>query len=136
MLMRWCNALQCSLSQHGTFELWRRGTHTSKPGKRESEKEKNGNVFNDTLLVLYSRLIPVGDPHLTTKWYRNGVELEASNRISTMHDFGYVSLDIKYINQQDEGKAPIATNLGSFLNPIFLEQELMSAEQSTITDRP
>lgn len=50
-----------------------------------------------------ARLIPVGDPNLTTKWYKNDVELEASNRISTIHDFGFVSLDIKYVNLQDEG---------------------------------
>jgi titin len=50
-----------------------------------------------------ARLIPVGDPHLKTTWYKNDVELEASNRISTMHDFGFVSCDIKYVNLQDEG---------------------------------
>uniref|UniRef100_T1GPM1 Ig-like domain-containing protein n=1 Tax=Megaselia scalaris TaxID=36166 RepID=T1GPM1_MEGSC len=50
-----------------------------------------------------ARLIPVGDPKLSVEWLRNGVPIEASNRISTMHDFGYVALNMKYVNPEDSG---------------------------------
>uniref|UniRef100_A0A1I8N5F2 Ig-like domain-containing protein n=2 Tax=Musca domestica TaxID=7370 RepID=A0A1I8N5F2_MUSDO len=50
-----------------------------------------------------ARLIPVGDPHLKVEWLRNGQPIEASNRITTMHDFGYVALNMKYVNPEDSG---------------------------------
>ncbi|XP_023947919.2 titin [Bicyclus anynana] len=50
-----------------------------------------------------TRLIPVGDPKLKVEWLRNGVPIEASNRITTMHDFGYVALNMKYVNPADSG---------------------------------
>lgn len=50
-----------------------------------------------------ARLIPVGDPKLKVTWLRNGVPLEASNRLTTMHDFGYVALNMKYVNPEDSG---------------------------------
>lgn len=50
-----------------------------------------------------ARLIPVGDPRLKVEWYRNGVAIQASNRLTTMHDFGYVALNMKYVNPEDSG---------------------------------
>lgn len=72
-----------------------------------------------------ARLIPVGDPKLKVEWLRNGVPLEAcksqlislilsalaqtivfffiANRLTTMHDFGYVALNMKYVNPEDSG---------------------------------
>ncbi|CAH1976506.1 unnamed protein product [Acanthoscelides obtectus] len=50
-----------------------------------------------------ARLIPVGDSRLKVEWLRNGVPIEASNRITTMHDFGYVALNMKYVNPEDSG---------------------------------
>ena len=50
-----------------------------------------------------ARLIPVGDPKLIVQWMRNGIPIEASNRITTMHDFGYVALNMKYVNPEDSG---------------------------------
>lgn len=75
-----------------------------------------------------TRLIPVGDPKLIVQWLRNGVPLEAcmflstcipvnkfsrksncfkfhfaANRLTTMHDFGYVALNMKYVNPEDCG---------------------------------
>ncbi|XP_045531935.1 titin isoform X5 [Pieris brassicae] len=50
-----------------------------------------------------ARLIPVGDPRLKVEWLRNGVPITASNRITTMHDFGYVALNMKYVNPEDSG---------------------------------
>jgi len=50
-----------------------------------------------------ARLIPVGDSKLRVEWLRNGVPIQASNRITTMHDFGYVALNMKYVNPEDSG---------------------------------
>lgn len=50
-----------------------------------------------------ARLIPVGDPKLKVEWLRNGVPIQASNRLTTMHDFGYVALNMKYVNPEDAG---------------------------------
>ncbi|GBP17588.1 Titin [Eumeta japonica] len=37
---------------------------------------------------------------MVTEW---PVPIEASNRITTMHDFGYVALNMKYVNPEDSG---------------------------------
>ncbi|XP_014485703.1 PREDICTED: titin [Dinoponera quadriceps] len=50
-----------------------------------------------------ARVIPVGDPKLKVEWLRNGVPISASNRVTTMHDFGYVALNMKYVNPEDSG---------------------------------
>lgn len=50
-----------------------------------------------------ARLIPVGDPNLKVQWYRNDVVLEDSSRISKTHDFGFVSMDIQHVREEDEG---------------------------------
>ncbi|XP_046465810.1 titin isoform X2 [Neodiprion pinetum] len=50
-----------------------------------------------------ARVIPVGDPRLKVEWLRNGVPISASNRVTTMHDFGYVALNLKYVNPEDSG---------------------------------
>ncbi|XP_063986913.1 titin isoform X6 [Diachasmimorpha longicaudata] len=50
-----------------------------------------------------ARVIPVGDSRLKVEWLRNGVPIEASNRVTTMHDFGYVALNMKYVNPEDSG---------------------------------
>ncbi|XP_018397088.1 PREDICTED: titin [Cyphomyrmex costatus] len=50
-----------------------------------------------------ARVIPVGDPKLKVEWLRNGIPISASNRVTTMHDFGYVALNMKYVNPEDSG---------------------------------
>ncbi|XP_068082222.1 titin [Anabrus simplex] len=50
-----------------------------------------------------ARLIPVGDSKLRVEWLRNGVPIQASNRVTTMHDFGYVALNMKYVYPEDSG---------------------------------
>lgn len=49
------------------------------------------------------RLIPVGDPTLKVEWFRNEKPLEDSSRITKVHDFGFVSLDIQHVREGDEG---------------------------------
>lgn len=50
-----------------------------------------------------ARLIPVGDSRLKVEWLKNGVPITASNRITTMNDFGYVALNMKYVYPEDSG---------------------------------
>lgn len=47
------------------------------------------------------RLIPVGDPTLKVEWYRNEKVIEDSSRITKTHDFGFVSMDITHIRDED-----------------------------------
>lgn len=49
------------------------------------------------------RLIPVGDPNLKVEWYRNDKVLEDSSRITKQHDFGYVSMDLQHVREDDQG---------------------------------
>lgn len=49
------------------------------------------------------RLIPVGDPNLKVEWFRNEKPLEDSSRITKQHDFGFVSMDIAHVREEDEG---------------------------------
>lgn len=49
------------------------------------------------------RLIPVGDPTLKVEWFRNEKPVENSSRITTQHDFGYVSMDISHVREEDVG---------------------------------
>ncbi|GBP17594.1 Titin, partial [Eumeta japonica] len=49
-------------------------------------------------------LIPVNDPELKVEWYHNGKLMRHSNRIKTVSDFGYVVLDISYLQDHDSGE--------------------------------
>jgi len=49
------------------------------------------------------RLIPVNDPTMKVEWFRNEKPLETSSRIHKTHDFGFVSLDMKHVRDDDEG---------------------------------
>ena len=54
-----------------------------------------------------SKLVPIGDPKLKVEWYKDGKPIEASNRMSTLHDFGFVALDLKYTRPSDAGRYSI-----------------------------
>lgn len=64
---------------------------------------KDKTVAENQAVHFEAKLIPVGDPKLRVEWLRNGVPIEASNRITTMHDFGYVALNMKYVKPEDSG---------------------------------
>lgn len=49
-------------------------------------------------------LEPVGDPHMKVEWFHNGKPLLQSSRIKSVSDFGFVVLDISYIQDQDSGE--------------------------------
>ncbi|XP_014664087.1 PREDICTED: titin-like [Priapulus caudatus] len=50
-----------------------------------------------------ARLEPANDPDLKVEWYFNGKPLEAANRITPYHDFGFVALDIGDTKDDDSG---------------------------------
>ena len=50
-----------------------------------------------------AKLVPVGDPKLRVEWMKDGRPIQASNRLSTLHDFGFVALDLKYTRPDDSG---------------------------------
>ena len=50
-----------------------------------------------------AKLVPVGDPKLRVEWLKDGRPIQASNRMSTLHDFGFVALDLKYTRPDDTG---------------------------------
>lgn len=50
-----------------------------------------------------ARLEPVGDPTLKIEWLKDGRPMEASSRITSFFNFGYVALTIKALILQDQG---------------------------------
>lgn len=61
------------------------------------------NILESQTAHFDCRLIPVGDPTLKVEWYRNEKLLEDSSRITKTHDFGFVSMTISHIREEDEG---------------------------------
>lgn len=49
-------------------------------------------------------LVPVGDPNLKVEWFLNGQPLRHSSRIKTVSDFGFVVMDIAYVQSHDSGE--------------------------------
>lgn len=47
---------------------------------------------------------PRDDPKLRIEWYRNGKLLPSGHRYRTVHDLGFVSLDILYVYAEDSGE--------------------------------
>ena len=54
-----------------------------------------------------AKLVPIGDPGLRVEWLLDGRPIEASNRMSTLHDFGFVAMDLKYTRPSDSGRYSI-----------------------------
>lgn len=50
------------------------------------------------------RVEPKDDPNLRIEWYRNGKLLPSGHRYRTVHDMGFVSLDILYVYAEDSGE--------------------------------
>lgn len=49
------------------------------------------------------QLTPVGDPTLRVEWFKDGRPITASSRISSIFNFGYVSLNIQHLRAEDSG---------------------------------
>ncbi|XP_035212215.1 LOW QUALITY PROTEIN: titin-like, partial [Stegodyphus dumicola] len=61
------------------------------------------NIKEGQPVHLECKLEPVNDPKLKVEWYVNGIEIKAGHRFRTIHDFGYVALDILYSYAEDSG---------------------------------
>jgi hypothetical protein len=63
----------------------------------------------DLSLIEYSlahfecRLTPINDPSMRVEWFHNGKPLLAGSRLKTIHDFGFVILEIDKIDTRDSG---------------------------------
>ncbi|KAF0303161.1 Titin [Amphibalanus amphitrite] len=49
-------------------------------------------------------LVPVGDPNMKVEWFHNGVPLRHSSRIKCVSDFGFVVMDLAYVQDEDSGE--------------------------------
>lgn len=49
-------------------------------------------------------LIPVNDPELKVEWFHNGKPLLHKNRVKMIDDFGFVVMDIAYVQNHDAGE--------------------------------
>ncbi|CAG0878668.1 unnamed protein product [Darwinula stevensoni] len=49
------------------------------------------------------RLIPVGDSNLKVEWFKNGIPIQQGSRVKTLHDFGFVALDLAHVYPEDSG---------------------------------
>jgi titin len=50
-----------------------------------------------------AQLTPVSDPTMKVEWYKDGRSITASSRITTIFNFGYVSLNIMHLRAEDAG---------------------------------
>lgn len=50
-----------------------------------------------------AQLTPVSDPTMKVEWYKDGRPITASSRITTIFNFGYVSLNIMHLRAEDAG---------------------------------
>merc|ERR1719347_1293001 len=68
---------------------------------------KDAQVMENTPAHFEAKLVPIGDAKLKVEWLKDGRPIEASNRMSTLHDFGFVALDLKYTRPSDAGRYSI-----------------------------
>ena len=61
------------------------------------------NVPENKIAHFEATLIPAGDPTMKVEWFHNGKPLEASSRVQTFFNFGFVSMTMKEVMPRDEG---------------------------------
>lgn len=47
--------------------------------------------------------MPVGDPNMVVEWFHNGQPLRDATRIKCVSDFGFVVMDLSYLQTEDSG---------------------------------
>lgn len=55
------------------------------------------------VLHLDAQLEPIGDPRLSVEWFHDGQPVRNTARMKTIHDFGYVVLELSPAEPQDTG---------------------------------
>ena len=50
-----------------------------------------------------ARLEPMGDHSMTVDWFKDGRMVDASSRITSFYNFGFVALTIKQVSSHDAG---------------------------------
>ena len=50
-----------------------------------------------------ARLEPMGDHSMTVDWFKDGRIVDASSRITSFYNFGFVALTIKQVSSHDAG---------------------------------
>ncbi|CAG2104737.1 unnamed protein product, partial [Medioppia subpectinata] len=65
---------------------------------RNYENLKEGEPFH-----LEATLTPADDPTMRVEWLVNGVPLQTGHRFKSLHDFGFVALDVLYAYPEDSG---------------------------------
>ena len=81
-------------------------------------------------LHLEASLSPVHDPSMKVEWFLNGTLLKVGHRFKSLHDFGYVALDILYAYPEDSGTYTVkATN---DLGEVTLTTSVRVIERKTI----
>lgn len=68
-------------------------------------RKKIENIKTKTLSEAHfeCRLVPIGDPTMKVQWLLDGKPLDNANRIQTMFEFGYTSLDVTHCYPRDTG---------------------------------
>ncbi|VDK66159.1 unnamed protein product, partial [Onchocerca ochengi] len=61
------------------------------------------NLSEGQLAHLEARVEPVGDPNLSIEWFHNGQPVGHTARMKTIHDFGFVVLELIPVEPQDSG---------------------------------
>jgi titin len=74
---------------------------------------------------------PISDPSLKIDWLKDGRALTASSRITTIYNFGYISLNIMHLRQDDAGQytARVVNNSGEISSTTVLRVEAVSQLQ-------
>lgn len=60
-------------------------------------------VPENSLAHFKCQLLPINDSSIRVEWFHNGKPLLAGNRVKTIHDFGFVILEIANCCQRDSG---------------------------------
>lgn len=70
-----------------------------------------------------AQLTPVSDPTMKVEWYKDGRPITASSRISTIFNFGYVSLNILHLRAEDAGSYTVraVNRLGEAISTATLQ---------------
>lgn len=76
---------------------------STKPPEFKSPISDQLNIAENGYAHFETRLEPVGDTTMRVEWLKDGRPLEASSRITTFFNFGYVALTIKQVSIYDVG---------------------------------